>query len=193
MSVRKDALALAGAPVALAEQAAEPAPAAAVGGIDDDVGRAVGEDEPAAEDEPEILRHRPQLRRSEGQIGEGGVFDPDVFAGAVALLQLLRRGQPVLAQLPQRAPGPHHARHRVAVGEAQTRMAEQQRREHQIGPRRGTAQEGKIRRGNQFGEGAEDLIHANSPCRNQRGGACSGSWKPMRKSQKRRPAESSTR
>ena len=44
----EDAVALLGAQVAAREQAAEPAPAGAVARIGEDVGRAVGEDEPRA-------------------------------------------------------------------------------------------------------------------------------------------------
>ncbi len=60
---RQDAIALRGLQVAGGEQAAEPAPARRVRRIGDDVGRAVREDEPRADRQPETLRERLQGRR----------------------------------------------------------------------------------------------------------------------------------
>ena len=67
------------------QQAAEPAPAGAIGGIGDDIGRAVGEDQPATGDELEGLRLRLEPFRREGQVGEGRILDPDIFAGTAAV------------------------------------------------------------------------------------------------------------
>jgi hypothetical protein len=120
-----------------------------------------------------------KLLGGEGEIGEGRVLDPEIFAGAAAFAQSFGFGQAGFAQVFKRFPGADHAGDRIAVGDADAGMPKQQRREHQIGTGRSTAQKGEVRRGNGFGVSVRSLIHAgahaNSPCRNQRGNSLSRS------------------
>ena len=139
----EQAFALLGPEIAHSQQPAQPAPAGPVRGIGDDVGRAVGEDEAASD------------RKLETAGGRGGRS-----AGGGELFP-----HPV-----QRRIGPDDAGDGVAVGNADAGMAEREGGHDQVLRVRGAAQEGKIGGGRQFGIDRV-TAHANSPCRNQRGGA----------------------
>ena len=123
------------APVAEGQQPAQPAPAVPVLGIGDDVRRAVGRRR--AVRRPTSLKScamRLQLleRRSGRSRRSSGMLDADIFAGPGALAHLLGRQLAVPAQILERAIGAHHAGHRVAVGDAEAGMAEQQRGQHHV-------------------------------------------------------------
>ena len=139
------------AALAYAEKPAQPAPAVAVDGIGDDVRRAVGEDEARSDDELEIARHAPQLVARHGHLAGERMLHEDVFAGSGAVAQLLGRRHAVLAQILERAIGAHDAGDRVAVGDAEAGLAEEQRRQHHVLRMGGAAQEREIGGRDQLG------------------------------------------
>ena len=164
----KDAFALLAPALAYAEKPAQPAPAGAVDGIRDDVRRAVGEDEARSDDELEIARHAPQLVARHGHLAGERMLHEDVFAGSGAVAQLLGRRHAVRAQILERAMGAHDPGDRVAVGDAEAGLAEEQRRQHHVLRMGGAAQEREIGGRDQLGIGIR-RAHANNPCRYQRG------------------------
>jgi hypothetical protein len=154
--------------LARAEKPAQPAPPGAVDGIDDDLRRAVGEDEARPDNELERARHLPQFVARHGHLAGERMLDEDVFAGARAVAQLLGRRHAFRAQILQRAMGAHGAGDRVAVGDTETGLAEQQRRQHHVLRMGGAAQEREIGGCDQLGIEVR-RAHANNPCRYQRG------------------------
>ena len=101
----QDAIALFGAAVAERQQPAQPAPAVPIGGIGDDVGRAIGKGQPRADN---------QL---EADIGR-----------APGLAQFIDG-------LAQRDMGAHDAGDGVAIGDADAGMAQRDGRRHHVGGR----------------------------------------------------------
>ncbi len=160
------AIALVRAQIALRQQAAQPPPAITRLGIGDDVGRAVGEDQAGAGHKFEVLRQ----------------IHPDHVAAA-------------LARILERLPHAHHARDRVAIGDAEAGMAELDRAGEQIGAVARPVQEGEIARRRQLdiSEGLFVDAHTNSPWIYQPASPSPRSSRPWRNSQKRCPASSSTR
>ncbi|MNJ25375.1 hypothetical protein D3C77_198190 [compost metagenome] len=160
-------------PVAQGQQARQPAPARARFRVGDDVGGPVVEGQPRARQQAEV--RRPAFHR----VRQGGivqrVVDEGDLAGAAALAHLFRRSQALGAQGLQGAPGPHHARHGVAVRQPQARMAAQDRRQHQVLGVGSAAQEGEVAGRRQFRIVAARIqgAHANRPWMNQRGSSVS--------------------
>ena len=158
--------------IAVAEQAAEPAPAEAVLRIGDDVRRSIGEDEARADRELE----RPGAGFHLGlQILERfsvGMFLPAILAGRSACPHFLRRGQAVFAQIPQRAPRTHHASKRVAVIDTDDRQPQFARLTLILLRMRRAMQEREIGGDADFaiGRNVARMFHANSPCTNHRVG-----------------------
>ena len=202
--------------IADAQQPGQPPPAMAVDGVGDNVRRPVGKAEPRAGDETESLRQRQRLRRKMTAL-RSRLWG---FARADSLILGILGQHP--AHRFECAPRPHHPGHRIAIGNADARMAQRQRLSDHIGRMRRAAQEtiigcrdhfGKIRRRRWRSrsprpqrrverDGLTPLplrpritppAHANRPCRYQRGIGLSGSKKPRRNIQKRRPRRSSTR
>ena len=87
----------------------------------------------------------------------------------------------------------HHTGDGVLVRDADAAMAQRQRRLHHRRRARRAFQEGEMRGRAEFGETAGCRHHANRPCRYQRGGPGSRSYRPWRNSQNRRPSAASTR
>ncbi|MNI41020.1 hypothetical protein D3C73_952590 [compost metagenome] len=167
------ALALPGAAVAQGQQARQPPPARPRLRIGDDAGRPVVEDQPRPSQQAEVRRAALHLF-GQGRIVQR-VFDEGDLAGTGAFTPQLGRQKAVFAQLLQRAPGPHHARDGVAVGQSHAGVAAQDRRRHHLFGMRGAAQEGEIAGGRQLGVGAARVepLHANRPWMNQRGSGVS--------------------
>lgn len=156
------AFALARASLAEREQAAEAPPAFAVHGQRRDIRRRLFEHEPRADDEPEGGRAFHDLGDSHLQRLGGHMADR---ADAGGLPDRRAGRQAVLAQRLQGAMGAHHAGDGVAVANAEPGKARLQGRGDHLGGRGGSAQEGKVRCGDEIGEAS----HANTPCNRQRG------------------------
>jgi hypothetical protein len=109
------------------QKPAEIAPAGAVLRIRNDLRRSIGKDQPCADHEPE------------GRDSRRPMFFDDLRLDAS-----------------DRIMGPHHARHRVAVGHADPCMTELHRLPNQIGGRGGSAQEGEVAGHRQFGIGGHE-------------------------------------
>ncbi len=92
--------------------------------------------------------------------------DKNIFPRTRPLAQLFDRFHP-FTQILEGPKGAHHPGHRIAVGNPDSLVAEQQRGQHHVLSVRSAAQEGKIGGRGQF----RIKAHGNTPCRYQRTGS----------------------
>ena len=140
-------------------------PAVPILGIGEKVWRAVGKDQPGADDELEGLGEGTEGGRVESVRRRRPGGNPGIFARPRALADLGGRDLAGLAQFLEGAVGAHHSRDRVAIGDADAGMTEQERRQHHLVGVGRAAQEREVGGGGKLGIAA----HAKIPCRNQRG------------------------
>ena len=113
---------------------------------------------------------QPSVRRAIGRIGEnvGRAVDEDESRAD----EQFRRRAVFLQHFLYAFIGAHHARKRVAVGDADRGMAVKRRRQDQFSGMRSATQKREIRGDRDLGVGKRGT-HAKSPCMNQRGAAVS--------------------
>ncbi len=114
-------------------------------GIGDNVGRPVGKDEPRADDEAQV------------DVAGGLFVSAEVERQASLRLCLQQRGAGALLCLFAGDMGAHHARHRIAIGNADARQSKLHRAGDHVGRMGRAAQEGEVGCGDQFGEGGRRI------------------------------------
>ena len=174
----QQAFALVRAPLAHGQQPRQPLIGRKVQGQRDPFQRAVAQHDPRAHQQARQAQDRAGRQRALGHDLPGRGIHLPGRADRNALFGCL------FAQVPQRGPGAHHARQRIAIGDGDGVQAQFGGAQDQFLGMRGAGQKGEVR-----GDAKLGVIgrgHRNSPCTNQPG-LC-GVWNIHR----RRPCRVST-
>ena len=147
--------------IAAGEQSTKLCPSLLVLRIGNDIGAAVLKDHPGPDDQFELPGSFFDLGRCKRHIEILIVLDQHIFSRPRSFAQLFDR-QDALPKILKRCKGPNDPGDRVAIGDANSRVAEQKRGENHVLRMRGAAQKGEICGGGQLGIKA----HENTPCKN---------------------------